>query len=87
MHAKFNQEGVGRRPFADAVDHQLADKPEGGAMVDGPRACLSLVRSWRDAGLSAVTHRESWICEAAGSPRATARSTSTTSSAGCSRLC
>ena len=30
-------------------------------MVEGPRTCLSLVRSWRDSGLSGVTHHESWV--------------------------
>ena len=61
MHVKFNNEGVRRRPFAEAVDHQVADEPEGGVMVQGPRTALPLARSWRDAGLSAVTHHESWV--------------------------
>ncbi|CAK0860193.1 unnamed protein product, partial [Prorocentrum cordatum] len=61
LPVKFSQEGARRRSFTEAVYLQVADEPEGGLMSDGPSSCLWVLRSWRDAGLTPVTHRANWL--------------------------
>ncbi|CAK0819030.1 unnamed protein product [Prorocentrum cordatum] len=61
LPVRFNQEGARRRPFSEAVGLQVSDEPEGGVMLSGPRACSWVLRSWRDAGLTLITHRANWL--------------------------
>ncbi|CAK0903474.1 unnamed protein product, partial [Prorocentrum cordatum] len=61
LPVRFNQERVRRRPFSEAVDIQVGDEPEGGVMLSGPRACAWVLRSWRDAGLTPITHHANWL--------------------------
>ncbi|CAK0877082.1 unnamed protein product, partial [Prorocentrum cordatum] len=61
LPVRFNQQGARRRPYSEAVDMQIVDEPEGGIMLQGPRTTDWVLRSYRDAGLTPVTHHSNWL--------------------------
>ena len=61
LPVRFNQQGARRRPYSEAVDIQVIDEPEGGIMLHGPRTCDWVLRSYRDAGLTPITHHSNWV--------------------------
>ncbi|CAK0898069.1 unnamed protein product, partial [Prorocentrum cordatum] len=61
LPVRFNQQGARRRPYSESVDMQIVDEPEGGIMLQGPRTTDWVLRSYRDAGLTPVTHHSNWL--------------------------
>ena len=61
LTVKFDTTGQRKRAFPDGVDALIADEPEGGLGLEGEGSAHWLFKSWRDSGLTPITHHERWV--------------------------
>ena len=60
LPVSFDRQGQRRRPFPDAVDLLMADEPEVGLGLQGPRTTMWLPNTMRDASQTPTSRREQW---------------------------